>query len=58
MKREEQLIEMTELANFILGAINGCAEIPICYVRRYNALHKAVFGGEDPEIVEAQDGAV
>lgn len=55
MNREEKLMEMTELANHIMGALNAGTFIPMSYVRRYNDLVQAVFGEEDPEIKEANE---
>ena len=56
MNREEKLMELTEIAKHILGAVNGITYIPMSYVRRYNDLVKSVFGEEDPEIKEAERG--
>ena len=56
MNREEKLMEMNELGAHIIAAVHGATFIPMSYVRRYNDLVKAVFGEEDPEIREAEDG--
>lgn len=56
MNREQKLEEMKEIADHILGALLKASFVPMSYVRRYNDLVKAVFGGEDPEIEEAEDG--
>lgn len=58
MTKEERLEEMNEIADHILGALRKASFVPMSYVRRYNDLVKAVFGGEDPEIEEAKDGDV
>ena len=55
MRREEKLEEMGELADHIIGALRSGSFIPMSYVRRYNDLVQAVFGGEDPELKEAED---
>ena len=55
MNREEKLEEMGELADHIMGALTAGTYIPMSYVRRYNDLVQAVFGGEDPEITEAKN---
>ena len=56
MNREEMLEEMNELAAHIIAAVHGATFIPMSYVRRYNDLMQAVFGEEDPEIREAENG--
>ena len=56
MNREEKLMEMNELGAHIIAAVHGAAYAPLSYVRRYNDLVQAVFGEEDPEIREAEDG--
>lgn len=56
MNREEKLMEMNELGAHIIAAVHGATFIPLSYVRRYNDLVQAVFGEEDPEIREAEDG--
>lgn len=53
MRREEKLEEMGELADHIIGALRSGTFIPMSFVRRYNDLVQAVFGGEDPEIMAA-----
>ena len=55
MRREEKLEEMGELADHIIGALRSGTFIPMSFVRRYNDLVQAVFGGEDPEITEAKN---
>ncbi|MBQ2063489.1 MAG: hypothetical protein II456_02820 [Firmicutes bacterium] len=55
MRRDENLEEMGELADHIIGALRSGSFIPMSYVRRYNDLVQAVFGGEDPEITEAKN---
>ena len=55
MSREERLMEMSELADHIIGALHRGTFIPMPYVRRYNDLVRAVFGDEDPEVKEANE---
>ena len=55
MNREEMLEEMNELGAHIIAAVHGAAYAPLSYVRRYNDLVQAVFGGEDLEIKEANE---
>ena len=52
MNREEKLMEMNEPGAHIIAAVHGDTFIPMSYVRRYNDLVQAVFGGEDPELKE------